>query len=68
MPPPPERAAGFLGALAATGYMFPLIKGTEVIAGALLLANRNVRIYTTNLNLRSTSVTHKEFQKILSWS
>ena len=29
-------------ALAATGYMFPLVKGTEVVAGALLLADRYV--------------------------
>lgn len=49
MPPPPERAAGFLGGLAATGYMFPLIKGTEVIAGALLLANRFVPLSLTLL-------------------
>jgi uncharacterized membrane protein YphA (DoxX/SURF4 family) len=40
MPPAPEKAGAFLGALAATGYMFPLIKGTEVIAGALLLSGR----------------------------
>jgi putative oxidoreductase len=32
----------FLGALAATGYMFPLIKSVEVIGGALLLSNRFV--------------------------
>lgn len=39
--PPPEGAAGeFMGALAATGYMFPLIKGTEVVAGLLLLSGR----------------------------
>ncbi|WP_437586132.1 hypothetical protein [Sorangium sp. So ce1000] len=37
-----EAAASFAGALAATGYMFPLIKGTEVVAGALLLSNRYV--------------------------
>jgi uncharacterized membrane protein YphA (DoxX/SURF4 family) len=41
-PPPPERAMAFMGALAATGYMFPLIKGVEVIGGALLLSNRFV--------------------------
>ena len=41
-PPMPERAGAFMGALAATGYMFPLIKGVEVIAGALLLSNRFV--------------------------
>ncbi|HET6343303.1 MAG TPA: DoxX family protein, partial [Myxococcota bacterium] len=28
-----------LGALAATGYMFPLLKATETLMGALLLAN-----------------------------
>lgn len=41
-PPQPEKAGMFLGALAATGYMFPMIKGVEVLAGALLLANRFV--------------------------
>lgn len=42
MPQPPEAAGAFLGALAGTGYMFPLIKGTEVISGLLLLSNRFV--------------------------
>ncbi len=42
MPPAEGKAGAFLGALAATGYMFPLIKGTEVVAGALLLADRYV--------------------------
>jgi hypothetical protein len=44
MPTPavPENAGAFLGALAAAGYMFPLIKGVEVLGGALLLANRLV--------------------------
>ena len=42
MPPPPPAAGAFFGALFATGYMFPLIKGTEVLTGALLLANRFV--------------------------
>ena len=37
-PPPPPRALGFLGGLASTGYFFPLLKTTEVVAGALLLA------------------------------
>ena len=41
-PAPPEPAMAFLGALAATGYMFPLIKGTEIVVGALLLSNRFV--------------------------
>lgn len=41
-PPVPAAAGEFLGALGAAGYMFPLIKGTEVAAGVLLLANRFV--------------------------
>ena len=39
--PPPELSGGaadFMGALAATGYMFPLIKLTELVSGVLLLA------------------------------
>jgi hypothetical protein len=38
----PERAMAFAAALLGTGYMFPLIKGVEVVAGALLLSNRFV--------------------------
>lgn len=41
-PEPSPQSAAFLGGLASVGYMFPLIKGTEVVAGALLLANRAV--------------------------
>ena len=41
-PPMPAAAGAFMGALAATGYMFPLIKSVEVIGGALLLSNRFV--------------------------
>jgi len=41
-PPAPAAAMNFATALFATGYMFPLIKGTEVVAGALLLSNRYV--------------------------
>jgi uncharacterized membrane protein YphA (DoxX/SURF4 family) len=33
-------AGAFAGALAATGYMFPLIKVTEIVAGVLLLVGR----------------------------
>jgi hypothetical protein len=42
LPQPPMSGppADFAMALAATGYMFPLVKGTEVVAGMLLLANR----------------------------
>jgi uncharacterized membrane protein YphA (DoxX/SURF4 family) len=44
LPQPPMSGppADFAGALFATGYMFPLIKGTEVLAGILLLSNRYV--------------------------
>jgi uncharacterized membrane protein YphA (DoxX/SURF4 family) len=40
--PPPEAAMSLAIALFKSGYLFPLIKGTEVAAGALLLANRFV--------------------------
>ncbi len=40
--PPSEGAMALAMALFKSGYMFPLIKGTEVAAGALLLANRFV--------------------------
>ena len=48
-PPLSPQGGAFLGALAATGYMFPLIKGTEVIVGALLLSNRFVPLALTLL-------------------
>jgi uncharacterized membrane protein YphA (DoxX/SURF4 family) len=41
-PPAPPAAMAFGGALAATGYMMPLIKGTEVLMGLLLLSGRLV--------------------------
>jgi hypothetical protein len=41
-PPPPAAAGAFFGALFATGYMLPLIKGVEIVGGAMLLANRYV--------------------------
>jgi hypothetical protein len=47
MPPPPPAAGAFFGALFATGYMLPLIKGTEVVVGALLLSNRFVPLALT---------------------
>lgn len=39
LPAPQTTPAGgaFLEALAATGYMFPLIKGTELIGGLMLM-------------------------------
>ena len=44
LPAPPVAPAGgaFLGALAATGYMLPLLVAVEVGAGLLLLAGRAV--------------------------
>jgi hypothetical protein len=48
-PPAPAAAMGFAGALAASGYMFPLLKGTEVVAGLLLLGNRFVPLALTLL-------------------
>ena len=48
-PPQPESAVAFVGGLAAAGYIFPLVKGIEVVAGALLLANRFVPLALTVL-------------------
>ena len=44
MPPAPARAASFAGALFASGYLFPLLKTTEVVAGLLLLGGRFVTL------------------------
>ncbi|HTA88872.1 MAG TPA: DoxX family protein [Polyangiaceae bacterium] len=41
-PPMSGPPANFLGAMLATGYLFPLVKGTEVLAGLLFLSNRYV--------------------------
>ena len=41
-PPPPAPALAFAMALIQSGYFFPLLKGTEVIVGILLLSNRFV--------------------------
>lgn len=40
MPPMEGPPADFMGALIATGYMFPLIALTEIVAGVLLLTNK----------------------------
>lgn len=48
-PPLPASAMPFIGGLASTGYFFPLLKGTEVIAGLLLLSNRFVPLALTLL-------------------
>ncbi len=46
IPPPPTPlapgAAAFAGALMSTGYMMQLIGATQLLSGALLLANRFV--------------------------
>jgi len=46
IPPPsepmPDRAMAFFVAMIGTGYLIPLVAGTQVLAGALLLANRFV--------------------------
>lgn len=51
LPPPeaPEAGTAFLGALAATGYMFPVIKLVEIIGGVMLLAGRFVPLGLTLL-------------------
>src|SRR5258708_6861261 len=36
-PPLPERAAAFIGALAGSGWLMPLVMGVEAVGGALLL-------------------------------
>jgi uncharacterized membrane protein YphA (DoxX/SURF4 family) len=41
-PLPPAPAMAFFGALLATGYVLPLVMGTQLLVGALLLSNRFV--------------------------
>ena len=48
-PPPPPQAQAFVGGLFASGYFFPLLKGTEIAAGLLLLGNRFVPLALTVL-------------------
>jgi hypothetical protein len=48
-PAPTGAAAAYVGGLVASGYMFPLIKGTEVAVGLLLLSNRFVPLALTIL-------------------
>src|SRR4051812_5681035 len=42
VPPPAPQAAAFAGALFGSGYLFPLLKTIEVVAGVLLLTGRFV--------------------------
>lgn len=46
---PPAEAAAFLGALEATGYMWPLANGTQVFCGLLLVLGRFVPLALTVL-------------------
>lgn len=48
-PPAPPAAMSFAGALFATGYFFPFLKGTEVLVGLALLSNRYVPLALTVL-------------------
>lgn len=48
-PPLPERALPYLGGLASAGYFFPVLKGTEVLAGLALLSGRFVPLALTVL-------------------
>jgi uncharacterized membrane protein YphA (DoxX/SURF4 family) len=48
-PPISGPPANFFGAMLATGYLIPLVKGTEVVAGLLLLSNRFVPLALTLL-------------------
>jgi len=47
--PMPEGALAFAGAMMNTGYLFPLVMGTQLISGACLLANRFVPLGLTLL-------------------
>ena len=42
LPPPNEAALAFMGALGATGYMWPVIKIVEIAGGVMLLAGLDV--------------------------
>lgn len=43
-PPAPEEGMKYLSGLMAAPYFFPLLKGTEVLVGLALLANRFVSL------------------------
>jgi uncharacterized membrane protein YphA (DoxX/SURF4 family) len=45
--PMPDGASAFAGALMKTGFMMPLIMGTQLIVGVLLLLNRFVPLALT---------------------
>lgn len=47
MPPPAGRAGAFFGGLYGTGYLLPLLFGTQVVVGVLLLTKRFVPLALT---------------------
>jgi putative oxidoreductase len=47
MPPEPPAAGAFLGALAAAGYFFPMLKIIEIGVGVLLVSGRFVPLALT---------------------
>ena len=46
-PPMSGPAAAFMGGMMTAGYFLPLLKGTEVVVGALLLSGRFVPLALT---------------------
>lgn len=48
-PPLPEAAVPFISGLAQSGYMFPVLKGIEVVASLMLLASLMVPLALTLL-------------------
>ncbi|MGE4233179.1 MAG: acyltransferase [Bacteriovoracia bacterium] len=49
MPPMPEAAGAFLGGLFQSGYFFPVLKGTEIVGGLMLLSGMYVPLALTIL-------------------
>lgn len=49
MPEMNEKAMQFILSLNETGYFFPVLKGTELICGLLLLANKHIPVVLTLL-------------------
>jgi len=46
MPPPPEAAAQFYGALLNTGYIMPMVALVEIVAGISWITNKYVPFTT----------------------
>lgn len=56
MPPMEGPPADFMGALIATGYMFPLIAITEIVAGALLILNKWIGLALIFASIMSVNI------------